>query len=539
MNLRARPLAASLLALAAAALPPGQARACGGLFQSQEQQAAGTLASGHRMAFAVSTTQTVLWDQIQYTGSPSDFAWVLPVRGGAVVEVAKDAWFEVLDAATSAQVLSPSFSCGSPSSGCSVGCGAASADAPEAAGTGGGGVAPVKVLHQGTVGPYETVTLQANVPNALPAWLTAHGYAIDAAVTPVIDAYTAEGFDFIALRLQPGKGVQEMAPVRVVTPGMSLSLPLRMVAAGTGATVALTLFVIGEGRWQPQNFPNGQVDASMLTWDFTSQTSDYGTYRQQLFATNDGRTWNDAYAEQGALLSPVTTSAQQFGQSQGYAVGGEQYFTIAEAYLAQGTANGEATAVAPSCVSDLLIYAGSVEQVVACGSSGAGGGGAGGGGVDGGSADGGGTGGGGTGGGGTGGGGAGGGGPCGGGMNISAQSLVCGGMDDSAVALVGMHPADVWVSRLEADLPQAALGADLVLQAEATQTPIDNVFSLGQSTGDPCAGSATAAILGGGSSRRGLRTRFALAAAILAAVGATLARRRRVLVPLHTRVLSR
>ena len=83
-----------------------------------------------------------------------------------------------------------------------------------------------------------------------------HGYAIDPSVKPIIDAYTAEGFDFIALRLLPGQGVQQMKPVRVVTPGMSPTLPLRMVAAGTGANVAITLFVIGEGRYEAQNFPN-------------------------------------------------------------------------------------------------------------------------------------------------------------------------------------------------------------------------------------------------------------------------------------------
>ena len=76
---------------------------------------------------------------------------------------------------------------------------------------------PVTVTHEGTVGPYDTVTLHANVPNALPGWLTANGYAIDPSVAPIIDAYTAEGFDFIALRLLPGAGVQQMKPVRVIT----------------------------------------------------------------------------------------------------------------------------------------------------------------------------------------------------------------------------------------------------------------------------------------------------------------------------------
>ena len=67
------------------------------------------MVTGHRMAFAVSPTRTVLWDQIQYSGSPATFAWVLPVGAGAYIELSNDAWFETLDAATTAQVLSPQY----------------------------------------------------------------------------------------------------------------------------------------------------------------------------------------------------------------------------------------------------------------------------------------------------------------------------------------------------------------------------------------------------------------------------------------------
>ena len=37
-----------------------------------------------------------------------------------------------------------------------------------------------------------------------------------------------------------------------------------------------------------------------------------------------------------------------------------------------------------------------------------------------------------------------------------------------------MHPHDVWVARLETNLPQAALADDLILQASATQTVVES-----------------------------------------------------------------
>ena len=50
---------------------PRQARACGGCFARPTEN---TIVTDHRMAFSVSPVQTVLWDQIKYTGSPSAFS---------------------------------------------------------------------------------------------------------------------------------------------------------------------------------------------------------------------------------------------------------------------------------------------------------------------------------------------------------------------------------------------------------------------------------------------------------------------------------
>ena len=45
-----------------------------------------TVVTAHRMAFATSGTRTVLWDQIKYTGNPSDFSGRVPYRYAAQVE---------------------------------------------------------------------------------------------------------------------------------------------------------------------------------------------------------------------------------------------------------------------------------------------------------------------------------------------------------------------------------------------------------------------------------------------------------------------
>jgi hypothetical protein len=525
MNLRPRLLAASLVALALAAIHAEDALACGGCFPTPSETES-TVVTGHRMAVSISPDQTVLWDQIKYSGSPSAFAWVLPVRSGAVIELSTDAWFETLDAATSVKIVSPSIIC--PSSGGGAGCGLVCGGGASAEGNydnrQGGNTPPVTVVHEGTVGPYETVTLHANVPGALPDWLTTHGFAIDKTVQPVIDAYVNEGFDFIALRLLPGQGVQQMKPVRVVTPGSAPSLPLRMVAAGTGANVGITLFVIGEGRWKTQNFPMTTVDTTLLTWDFAADRSNYADVRQVALAANGGLAWLTTYAKKGALLSPEYNPTT--GQSDVYQIDSLSAGTIADAYAAESVQNKEGDATA--CSNNFVTAADSTAKVSgACltqqsGPSGSGGAG----GAGGAAAGGGGTGGAGTGGAGT-----------GGGANactvpageIDARDFACGAADDVARALVGLHPADVWVTRLEANLPHIALSNDLVLAA-AEQKEVENWIALTKFTNSPCDGASLASVA---TAFRpppedvARRNRLAMAGAVLGLVAAALGRRRR------------
>src|SRR5579872_2031746 len=110
------PLVCALLAPALGSLlASGDARACGGCFHEPiNVQISVSVVTDHRMAFALSPQQTVLWDQIRYTGSPSGFAWVLPVKPGARIEASSDAWLAALDASTQTVIVGPTTSCGPP-----------------------------------------------------------------------------------------------------------------------------------------------------------------------------------------------------------------------------------------------------------------------------------------------------------------------------------------------------------------------------------------------------------------------------------------
>src|SRR5262249_15816016 len=151
------------------------------------------------------------------------------------------------------------------------------------------GPPPVTVIANQVVGPYQTVQLSSQNPGALESWLLGNGYNTPADIAPLITAYINQGFDFLALKLVPGQGVRAMKGVGGTSAGGWLSLPLRMVSAGTGTNVAVKVWIFGEGRYAPANFPSFTIDPKALVWNFTTQSSNYSTLEQAGYDANMGK----------------------------------------------------------------------------------------------------------------------------------------------------------------------------------------------------------------------------------------------------------
>ncbi len=290
-----------------------RASACGGCFQPPQQSVSDI--TDERMLLAVSPAQSTLYDQIQYSGSPSNFAWVLPIRGTVQVGLSADVLFDSVASLTDTVINPPPLNCPSPN--CAFG------NASFARGA--GGVAspvpdtappPVQVLVSQNVGPYATVQLRSTNGSALDNWLTQNGYNIPAAVQPILAAYVTEGFDFLAMKLLPGQGVQAMRPVRVTTSGASLSLPLRMASVGTGAITGITIWVVADGRYEPKNFPFFHIDDSAVVWDFSTSTSNYTTLRAQKEAKLKNAGWeieSSINLNEQAITNVIQSGGQYYG----------------------------------------------------------------------------------------------------------------------------------------------------------------------------------------------------------------------------------
>ncbi len=385
------------------ASPP--ARACGGCFHNP---AVDSVVTGHRMAFAVSENRTVLWDQIKYTGDPGDFGWVLPVEPGATIELSNDAWFEALETATSTRVSAPPLACAQTNSSGCLGSSSSDSALPGVSRDGASGPS-VTVLHEGSLGPFETVTLRSTDSGALRAWLSSHQYSIQEDVDPIIDAYIAENMDFIALRLQ---GSAPMQPVRVVTPSGNAVLPLRMVMAGTGSSVDVVLYTIGEQRLGLADLTEVTLDVSSLTFDFANSTTNYEKVRTAALEQHLGASFLTTFAAQHPFN-------RQFARSLITAQGkfsnqlGQLYFD--QGFETAGAVESGCTLALTGLSNDVLVT-----------------------------------------------------------DDQAAAQFTCGNFTDISAAMIGMHPSRVWLSRLEMTLPREVLGMDCHVNAAAKQEEVSS-----------------------------------------------------------------
>jgi len=243
------------------------------------------------MVVSINDSETTLWDQFEYAGDPDDFVWVLPVSGGEEVDIglADQSFFQYLADQTAVTLTGPAPR--GSSSGFSLGCAASSAPASADE------TRSVTVYSSEVVGPYETAVIGSEDANSLTDWLAENGYVIPEALEPTIAHYVDEGMSFAVLRLAPNAGVSQMQPVRVTTPGTHVSFPLRMVAAGIAESVALELYIIAEGRWEAQNFPNAMIPASELAYDLNAGIFNYDEVAADLLAAGDGRTWLTEFSD--------------------------------------------------------------------------------------------------------------------------------------------------------------------------------------------------------------------------------------------------
>jgi hypothetical protein len=86
---------------------------------------------------------------------------------------------------------------------------------------------PVTIHYEVEVGPYGAAVVESSDPTALVGWLRDNGYRVPPVMDPYIAAYTNDGMKFLALKLLPEQGVDDIQPLRFSLAGTTPSIPVR------------------------------------------------------------------------------------------------------------------------------------------------------------------------------------------------------------------------------------------------------------------------------------------------------------------------
>jgi hypothetical protein len=230
--------------------PAATALACGGFFCTTatiNQQV-------ERIIFAHSGRAITAYVQINYTGSDADFAWVVPVPSVPQVDVAGVDMFTELDTLTSPVFIGPPLP-----EGCPIAVMAVAEDS-----SGGG----VTVYSSGVTGPFAFDVIGSDDPLALINWLKDNGYRIEPEMEPLVHVYVEEHMLFLAMKLRPGQGVQDIQPVKMSYESEWPMIPLRLTAVAANPNMGVLVWLLGEAQYESDNYRKLEVRDDEIQFDF-------------------------------------------------------------------------------------------------------------------------------------------------------------------------------------------------------------------------------------------------------------------------------
>lgn len=287
----------AIVALAGAALAPSPAIACGGFFcdgfnlTPVDQNA-------ERVLFEVNDDATVTATvEISYSGSPTDFSWVVPVPDTPTLEVVPPSTLQLLDAATSPRVLPPLIE--SSSSWNAGDDDDAFGDDDDATGDGGGGGGEVDVEDLPQVGPFDPEVISSTDPGALIDWLNDNGYLITPEMEPAVASYVATGRKFLGMKLAPEAGVVDIAPIRMTYPATEPVLPIVLTSVAAEPEMSVVVFVVGDTNYESVNYVTLEVDRHAIQADPRTGANNYFALQSWQADQAGGRAFFTEFAGSG------------------------------------------------------------------------------------------------------------------------------------------------------------------------------------------------------------------------------------------------
>ena len=276
--------------------------------------------AGEKILFAQQNGMTVMQVQVQYSGSPSDFGWLLPLpavsmnsAGMPGIDVGSQEVFDVLTALTQPTYSLTTLPCNS-SSNRSSGPGCGSGD--DLFGTLDGafptaGQNHTPVVTQSSVGPYDFAILKADNKDEMFNWLSANHYVVPAGTDAVVAPYIRPGGFFLALRLKAGQTAGDLQPVVLRYQSDLPMVPLVLTSASATPNMGILIWVLGQARAIPRNYANLVIDDAQLDW--LNQVKNYADVVAKAVREVDGHHgFVTEFAGASSILSGTLGASSRF-----------------------------------------------------------------------------------------------------------------------------------------------------------------------------------------------------------------------------------
>lgn len=256
--------------------------ACGGLFCQNtpvDQNA-------ERIIFTQNGNGTVsAIVQIQYTGFAEDFSWILPIPAPIAAEDLQvpetgEAAFLELETATNPVIIPPPV----PDNCAEIDMVLSESDSG------------VEVFATGEVGPYSFDVIGSEDPTALIKWLRDHQYMVTEAMEPLINVYVQEQFAFLAMRLLPDEGVQDIQPIKLTYPSERPMIPLRLTAVAANPDMVVLVWIFGQSQAVPVNYAHMEIPNDDLIFYYPFGGNNYRQALSDNANKHDGRAFVTEYA---------------------------------------------------------------------------------------------------------------------------------------------------------------------------------------------------------------------------------------------------
>lgn len=246
--------------------------------------------------------------QIEYTGAAPDFSWILPLPDAIDVEdveVPEDsmAAFRELEVATDPVFIPPTL----PQ------CADVPLQAAAPAPSGG-----VEVFASGEVGPYGFDVVGSEDPDALVSWLRENSYRVTEEMEPLIDVYVEEEFVFLAMKLRPDQGAQDVEPVKVTYPSSRPMIPLRLTAVAANPDMAVMVWIFADDQAVPVNYGKMEIANEELVFFGRGGRNNYRQLMGQKADEMKGQAFITEYAAPASQLRVAHPLLQDLSRRYAY-----------------------------------------------------------------------------------------------------------------------------------------------------------------------------------------------------------------------------